>query len=120
MLIFKTENNERKIKKSENMRTGSHITLLLNVQKQRNTGNVFPRKPGPLLPWKNQFLVHSCHKLQRKELQSSSPSRHKEILSFPGEPIPQVFPGSIAYASNDYFKFLDCNRGFSQFYNFSF
>lgn len=31
----------------------------------------------------------------------------------------QVLPGSMAQASNGYFKFLDYNGGFPQFYNSS-
>lgn len=114
MLILKTEKNERKMKK-RHRRIKSNVTLLLAVWKQRNT--VFPLKPGPLLPRKKQFLVQPSHTVQRKELQSSSPSRHVEILSPPGASISQGLPGSVAQVSNGYFTFLDCNGGFPQFYN---
>lgn len=116
MLILKTEKNERKMKK-RHRRIKSNVTLLLAVWKQRNTVTVFPLKPGPLLPRKKQFLVQPSHTVQRKELQSSSPSRHVEILSPPGASISQGLPGSVAQVSNGYFTFLDCNGGFPQFYN---
>ena len=99
--------------KKRHRKVRSNLTLLPAAWKQRNTVNVFPLKPGPLLPWKKQFLVHPCHTVQRKDLQSSSPSRHVEMLS----PGCQVLLGSTAQASNGYFKFLDYNHGFPSFYN---
>lgn len=78
----------------------------------RNTVNVFSLEPGLFLPWKKQFLVHLCHTVQRKDLQSSFLSRHVEMLSLLGVPICLVLPGSIAQASKGYFKSLDYHGGF--------
>lgn len=73
---------------------------------------MFSLEPGLLLPWKKQFLVHLCHTVQGKDLQSSFLPRHVEMLSLLGVPICLVLPGSIAQASRGYFKSLDYHSGF--------
>lgn len=102
MLVLKSENNERGMKKTEKYEDGvQHKSLPVCLKTKKYCKHVFS-KPGPHFPWNKQFLVHPCHIVPRKGLQISS-SRHKEMQSLPGVPICQVLPGSVAQASKGYF-----------------